>query len=78
MKKIYALKSRFSLPPEEMAQTYVYLATSDEVSAVTGSYFDENMKTVQSAKYTRQPDHIEAVMALTMRYLKADQPVLQS
>jgi NAD(P)-dependent dehydrogenase (short-subunit alcohol dehydrogenase family) len=73
MKKLYALKSRFSLSPEDMAKTYTYLATSDEVTAVTGSYFDENMKIVQSSKYTRQPENIEAVMALTMRYLKTDQ-----
>lgn len=74
MKKLYAIKSRFSLSPEEMAETYTYLATSDEVSAVTGSYFDEHRKEVQPAKYTRQPQQIEAVMELTMRYLN---PVLK-
>lgn len=78
MKKMYALKSRFSLSPEEMAKTYVYLATSDDVSAVTGRYYDENMKTVQSAKYTRQPDKIDAVMELTMGYLETEKTMLQS
>jgi NAD(P)-dependent dehydrogenase (short-subunit alcohol dehydrogenase family) len=79
MKKLYAFKSRFALSPKEMADTYSFLATSDEVSAVTGGYFDENKKQVQSAKYTRQPQQIAAVMDLTMRYFdSALQPSIGS
>lgn len=78
MKKIYAYKSRLSLSPEEMARVYTYLATSDEVTAVTSTYFDEQMKSVQPAKYARQSQQIEAVMAMTMRYIALDHSVLPS
>ncbi len=67
---LYSIKSKFALSPEEMAETYTYLATSDEVQSVTGKYFDEKRKMVKSNKYTCQPENIEKVMALTQSYLK--------
>ncbi len=72
MKRIYSLKSRSALSPDEMAETYAYLATSDEVSNVSGKYFDENRKQVKSSRYTYQPENIDQVMNLTMRYLKIE------
>jgi len=69
MKWAYKLKSKFSLSPAEMAETYTWLATSDEVSQISGKQFDEKRKEVRSIKYTYQPENIENVMALTMRYL---------
>lgn len=74
MKKLYAFKSRFSLSPEEMARVYTHLATSDEVKAVTGDYFDEKMRSVKPAKYARKPQHIKEVMDLTMRYIESENP----
>jgi NAD(P)-dependent dehydrogenase (short-subunit alcohol dehydrogenase family) len=50
MKQAYKLKRKFSLPPEKMAETYVYLASSPELATVTGKYFDENNKIVSSSK----------------------------
>ncbi len=44
MKRIYSLKSKSALSPDEMAETYAYLATSDEVSNVSGKYFDEKRR----------------------------------
>ena len=70
MKRLYSLKSRSALSPEEMAETYTYLATSDEVSNLSGKYFNENRKQVKSSRYTYQLDNIDQVMNLTMRYLK--------
>lgn len=72
MKKAYAFKSRFALAPEEMARVYAHLAISDEVTAATGNYYDEQMKPVQPSKYARQPQQIEDVMALTLSYFGAD------
>lgn len=69
MKKMYALKSRFSITPEEMAETYTYLALSPEVENVSGKYFNEKKERVASSKYSRDKKAIEAVMALTMRYI---------
>lgn len=70
MKYLYSIKRKFSLSPEEMAETYTYLATSDDVKSVTGQYFDEKRNVVKSNKYTYQPENIEKVMALTMSYVK--------
>ena len=67
-KWVYRQKSKRSITPEEMAKTYVYLATSDEVRHVTGKYFDEKNKQVKSNPYTCDRDAINAVMELTRRY----------
>ncbi|WP_105614257.1 SDR family NAD(P)-dependent oxidoreductase [Vallitalea okinawensis] len=68
-KKIYSLKSKFSLTPEEMAKTYTYLATSSDVNHISGSYFDENNKKVGSSKYSHDSGHIDEIMKLTMSYI---------
>ncbi len=70
MRYLYSIKSKFSLSPEEMAETYTYLAIADEVGSVTGKYFDEKRKLVQSNKYTYHTENIEKVMNLTNSYLK--------
>jgi hypothetical protein len=70
MRSLYSLKSKFALSPEEMAETYTYLATSDEVRSVTGKYFNEKRMPVKSNKYTYQAENIEKVIDLTMNYLK--------
>lgn len=69
-KFMYSIKSKFSLSPEEMAETYTYLATSDEVDEITGKYFDEKNHYVSSSKYSYDSDNIKKVMDLTMKYLK--------
>ncbi len=72
MRFLYSLKSKFALSPEDMAETYTYLATSDEVKLVTGKYFDEKRRAVKSNKYTCQTENIEKVMNITMSYLRQD------
>ena len=69
-KWIYSIKSKMALTPAEMAKTYTYLATSDEVATVTGKYFNEKNKEVKSNKYTYKKENIEAVMNLTKKYIK--------
>jgi len=69
-KSMYALKSRFSISPEEMAKTYSYLAVSDEVAETTGAYFDDPTHRVSSSGYSRDRENIGEVMALTMGYLQ--------
>jgi len=69
MRKMYAVKSSFAITPEEMAQTYTYLAASDEVSQTTGKYYDNPSSIVNSSGYSRDRKNIEAVMALTRGYL---------
>ena len=65
----YAMKSRMSLSPEEMARTYTWLATADEAGERTGCYFDEKHAEVNPAPYTREASTIRAVMELTARYV---------
>ncbi len=48
LKKLYALKKKASLTPEEMARTYVYLAADPAVGQVTGGYWDEHNRQVKS------------------------------
>jgi len=69
-KKVYSVKSKSSITPEEMARTYTYLATSPEMNTVTGKYFDEKNKTVSSSAYSRDDKKIAAVMDMTKKYLK--------
>ena len=50
MRYMYKIKRLFAISPEEMARTYIYLATSPDVENMSGKYFDENQKEVKSSK----------------------------
>lgn len=69
-KWVYKQKSKQSITPYEMAKTYTFLATNDEITSVSGKYFDENSNQVKSSKYTYNRDNINAVMKLTNNYLQ--------
>jgi NAD(P)-dependent dehydrogenase (short-subunit alcohol dehydrogenase family) len=68
-RSMYAIKSSFSISPEQMAETYTYLAASDEVSEMTGKCFDDPTNIVNTSKYSRDKENIHQVMALTKQYL---------
>jgi NAD(P)-dependent dehydrogenase (short-subunit alcohol dehydrogenase family) len=70
MKRVYALKSRFSISPAEMAQAYVRLALDEEYGPISGGYFDEKCREVSSSAYSRNPETIAALMKLTEEYLE--------
>lgn len=70
LKFLYKFKSRFSLSPEEMAETYAYLATSPELAGTTGKYFSEKNEMVGSSAYSKNKDNIQAVMELSMKYIR--------
>jgi NAD(P)-dependent dehydrogenase (short-subunit alcohol dehydrogenase family) len=69
-RRLYSLKSKFSISPEKMAETYTYLALSPEVSQTTGAYFDDPKHIVTSSGYSRDKKNIQQVMDLTLTYLK--------
>lgn len=69
-KKIYKFKSRFSLPPSKMAETYKYLSTSEEVKNRSGEYFNEKKEIVKFSSYQKNWIEIEKLMELTLKYLK--------
>lgn len=70
MKFLYSIKSRFSISPDDMAKTYMYLAISPDLDKTTGKYFNENNKTVNSSSYSNNKENIEAVMNLSLRYIE--------
>nr|WP_319571082.1 SDR family NAD(P)-dependent oxidoreductase [uncultured Draconibacterium sp.] len=70
MKWVYKLKSKSALSPEEMAQTYTWLAVAPELANITGKYFNEKKQEVQSSAYSRGKENIEALMNLSMQYIK--------
>jgi hypothetical protein len=51
------------------AEIYTLLATSPNLTSVTGKYFNEKNKLVNSSKYSMQKENIEELMKLTMNYL---------
>lgn len=69
LRTLYSLKMKFALTPEEMARTYTYLATSNELIHISGVYFNEKHRPVNSSKYSRDPENVEQVMKLTMGYV---------
>jgi NAD(P)-dependent dehydrogenase (short-subunit alcohol dehydrogenase family) len=50
LRKIYNLKRKMAITPERQAETYIYLAADPELEKVTGRYWDENNKQVNSNK----------------------------
>jgi NAD(P)-dependent dehydrogenase (short-subunit alcohol dehydrogenase family) len=72
LRKMYAIKSKFAVAPEKMAETYTYLAISPEVSRTTGAYFDDPQHIVSSSTYSRDPENIEQLMALTWSFIQKD------
>lgn len=68
-RRAYALKQRFAITPEAMAETYVWLALDPALASTTGTYVDERRRPVQPNAWARDPRHVEAVMALTARYV---------
>jgi len=50
LRKIYALKRKMALTPDQQAKTYTFLAADPAVQAITGAYWDENNRQVRSNK----------------------------
>lgn len=68
-KRMYSIKSRFSISPDQMAEVYAWLAVSPELTGVSGGYFDEKRRRVEAAKWATDPKNIQALMELTGRYV---------
>jgi len=50
--KIYKIKRRMAITPEQQAETYVYLALRNEVEGISGAYWDEKNHQVKSSAYS--------------------------
>lgn len=64
-KRLYSIKSRFSISPETMASVYVWLALDPQLAAVSGNYYDEKRHLVSGGKWAESPENIHQLMALT-------------
>ena len=67
MKKLYDLKRKSALSPEEMAACYASVATDTQLAHTTGVYFDETVRPVATPRAVRQSEMIDRVMALTLQ-----------
>ena len=54
--KVYAMKRKFAMTPEKMAETYVWLAAEPSIQNLTGGYFDAPNVPVKANKnaYNRE------------------------
>ena len=65
MKWVYAQKSKQSISPARMAETYTWLAASEEAGDLNGAYVDEHQRKLHFGAYAGDPENIQAVMKLT-------------
>ncbi len=70
MKRMYALKSRFSIGPADMAEVYTWLAIDPSLNDASGGYYDEKKKLVSSSRYSRDQYEINRLMKSTREYLE--------
>ena len=68
-KRLYSLKSQFSITPDEMAKVYVWLAMDPQLSNVSGQYYDHKYRVVRGTKWAETPENIYRLMELTRKYL---------
>jgi len=68
MKFMYRFKSRFSISPEQMAETYVFLSVDESLASISGKCFDEKNRMIKTGSYGTNMENIEAVMELTRQY----------
>lgn len=68
-KRLYSIKSRFSITPEAMAEVYVWLALNPDLSGVSGKYFDEKKRQVSASMWAYKSENIQQLMEVTSRYL---------
>lgn len=71
-KFMYRIKSSFSISPEEMAETYTYLAVSPELRDTSGKYFDDPHTMVDSNSYSKDEQNIRLLMDKTFSYILKD------
>ncbi len=69
LKWVYAVKSRLSITPAQMAETYCYLAEAPRAELSAGAFYDEHKKVVPNSAYSRNAEHIRQLVELTEKYL---------
>lgn len=57
--KMYDLKQRSAITPDEMAETYLKVAASPEFAPANGVYFDEHARPVKMPRYAMDDEACE-------------------
>lgn len=70
MKWVYQQKSKQSITPQRMAETYTHLTIDAGMKGISGRYFDENNHQVSAGKYTTDWNNINELMKLTHLYTR--------
>jgi len=65
---LYSIKRKFSISPDEMAKTYLFLATAQELEGISGKYFNEKNQVVDSSEFSKSRENINKLMILTFKY----------
>jgi len=65
----YAMKSRFSITPSQMAETYCYLTEAPRSELTAGAFYNEHNKVVSTSVYGRDPAQIRRLVEVTEEYL---------
>ncbi|RUL53092.1 SDR family oxidoreductase [Lysinibacillus antri] len=73
LRTAYKIKRKFSITPEQMARTYVYLAASPDLEQITGKYFDEENNMVHSSKKSYDPSVINKLWEVSNQLTKIEQ-----
>ncbi len=67
---IWSVMKPFLITPEKGAKTSIYLASSPEVSTVTGQYFDDKQKRRNPSKEAQDDALAEKLWDVSMEYVK--------
>ncbi|MBN2501570.1 MAG: SDR family NAD(P)-dependent oxidoreductase [Anaerolineales bacterium] len=73
-KRLYSIKSKFSITPDEMAKVYVWLAMDPQLAKQSGKYYDEKYRLVGGGKWAESPENIRQLIAITQKYLPEIKP----
>ena len=69
MKRAHAVKQRFAIAPERMAETYARAALDDGLKNFSGELVEHPFKVVRPSAYARDPHSVALVMDLTYKQL---------
>jgi len=68
--KIYAMKRKFALTPEKMAETYVWLAADPALNDITGKYWDAPDTPVKANKNAYNRETQQRLWKITEKFIK--------
>ena len=65
--KVYKMKRKMSITPEQQAKTYTFLASDPSLETISGKYWDENNQQVDSSKASYNRETWKKLNAVTLK-----------